>query len=221
MGQDVDGFCRILREAGHTVLTKDVTIAQPRLGNLPNTAADEVLEIYRALGGAQPSPTLRPGSWDVLVDDVLVELDEQLHFNRYRSLTLTAGSYEHLPRFPLADYRTFCAAKEGVCLKLGQGQKRWTSDSTEAQFGPSAPRGDLSGAGAPRWKQRALYDLIKDLTQLDSQAPPLARISIWDRLPGLPATTVEAAVHRAPTPPVTDALRRLIGDRSGRSMSRR
>jgi hypothetical protein len=142
----------------------------------------------------------------------------QLHFNRYRAITLNTPSCSGLSRFPLSSYRAFCSAKEPVCLKAGTGQKRWTSESTEAQFSPCAPRGDLSGPGAPRWKQRALYDLMKDLTQLEPDAPALARISIWDRLPGQPGMTVEAAVHRRPARQTADGLRRLIEKRFGRQL---
>jgi hypothetical protein len=218
MGQDVDGFCAILRAAGYTVLSKEIPFSAPRLGDLPGDDADGVLAVYRELGGVQQAPRLAPGSWDLLVHDVLVELDEQLHFNRYRAITLDSPSYRKLPLFPVETYRTFCSAKEPACLKAGTGQKRWTSESTEAQFGPCAERGDLSGGGAPRWKQRAIYDLMKDLTQLEPDAPALARISIWDRLPGQPGVTVEAAVHRTPTRQAAEGLRCLIEERSGRRL---
>jgi hypothetical protein len=57
---------------------------------------------------------------------------------------------------------------------------------------------------------------MKDLTQLDSSAPRLARIAIWDPLPGLAGLTVEEAVHRAPESRFADALRALVARRSGR-----
>ena len=218
MGQDVDGFCAILRDAGHSVVTTSIVTPTPRLDTLFDDVAKQVLDVYRKLGGRQASPTLRPGSWDCLVDGILVELDEQLHFNRYRALTLTAPAYELRPRFPLAVYRKFCSAKEGACLKAGSGQGRWMNDSTEAHFGPSGPRGELAGDGSSRWKQRALYDLMKDLTQVDAAAPALARIAIWDSLPGAPGTTVEQAVHSAPDKRAADGLRALISERAGRPL---
>jgi hypothetical protein len=218
MGQDVNGFCAILREAGHTVLTTGIVTPRPRVDDLPEDAAAEGVGLYRELGGCKEPGSLRPGAWDVLVDGVLVELDEQLHFNRYRVLTLQAKSYNHLSRFPLAGYRSFCATREDVCLKHGKGQGRWTNPSTEAHFGPAGPRGDLSGNGSPRWKQRAVYDLIKDLTQLDPGAAPLARIAIWDQLPGLPGLTVGDAVNRPPERQFAECLRLLIEKRSGHTL---
>lgn len=158
---------------------------------------------------------MKPGAWDVLVDGVLVELDEQLHFNRYRALTLQARSYNGIPHFPAAAYQGLCSTREDVCLKHGRGQGRWINPSTEAHFGPASPRGDLSGNGSRRWKQRAVYDLMKDLTQLDPDAAPLARIAIWDLLPSLSDTTVEDVVHRPSARGSIDSLRMLISDRSG------
>lgn len=145
----------------------------------------------------------------------MVELDEQLHFNRYRAITLGAFAYTSLPRFPVLAYQQFCETKESACLKSGSGQGRWLNNSTEGHFGPSGPRGDLSGSGSSRWKQRALYDFMKDVTQLGGQGPMLARIAIWDTLPGLAGVTVEHVIHRAPEPRFVAPLRALISERSG------
>jgi hypothetical protein len=218
MGQDVDGFCAILRDAGHTVLTTGIATPPPRVVDLPKDAAAEVAGLYRELGGRKEPGSLRPGAWDVLVDGVLVELDEQLHFNRYRAVTLQARSYTRMSRFPLASYQSFCETREDVCLRHGKGQGRWTNSSTEAHFGPAGPRGGLSGNGSPRWKQRAVYDLMKDLTQLDAGAAPLARISIWDPLPGFPGLTVEDAVNRPAEQQFAACLGVLVEERSGRTL---
>jgi hypothetical protein len=197
---------------------KSIPVAAPRLGNLPEQARKDVLSIYHALGGRQASPALRPGAWDVEVAGILIELDEQLHFNRYRARTLTAASYSLLSRFPLAVYQRFCSTKESVCLKMGASQGRWMNDSTEAHFGPSAARGVLTGGGSSRWKQRALYDLMKDLTQLNPDHPRVARLAMWDPLPSIPGVTVEDAVHRRPTDQTAHSLRVLLEQRGGRSL---
>jgi hypothetical protein len=89
------------------------------------------------------------------------------------------------------------------------------NSSTEGHFGPSGPRGDLSGRGSSRWKQRALYDFMKDLTQLNPLAPAVARIAIWDLLPGFDDVTVEHAVHRPDERRFSVGLRALIEDRAG------
>ena len=52
---------------------------------------------YYVAGGAPSacgpsSPRFRPGRWDlVFEEDLVVELDEELHFNRYRASTLTTS----------------------------------------------------------------------------------------------------------------------------------
>lgn len=210
MGQDVDGFCAILRAGGHEVSTSSIPASAPRLADLSNAAQREALRVYRALGGKQPAPQLRPGSWDVLVDGVLVEFDEQLHFNRYRAFTLKSPLYEKLSRVPLEAYRGFCQDYEAICLKHGASQGRWMNPSTEGHFGPSAVRGDLSGNGSSRWKQRALYDFMKDVAP---QQLPTARVAIWDRVPGAGELTVEAATNDAPDPDLAPGLWQLLSAR--------
>lgn len=190
MGQDVDGFCAILRAGGHEVFTSSIPVSTPRSADLAEPAQAEVLRLYRALGGPQDAPMLRPGPWDIWADGVLIELDEQLHFNRYRAMTLESSAYEQLTLFPLDRYRLFCQEREAVCLKHGASQGRWMNQSTDNHFGPSGPRGDLSAAGSSRWKQRALYDFMKDV---GVQAVPMARIAIWDVIPGTSGLTIEAA----------------------------
>jgi hypothetical protein len=216
MGKDFDGLCTILRAAGHVVTAAGIRAPRPRVHDLPPAAQKDVAESYSRLGGVRPPVDLKPGPWDLQVDDVLVELDEELHFNRYRSDTLTAVSYGQLPRFPLDLYREFCSDREPDCLKHGGGQGRWVNDSTERHFGASGPRGDLKGRGSSRWKQRATYDLIKDLTQLDPTHPRVARIAIWDVLPGLAPVSVKDAVHRPNEPRFAEAVRALITERAGR-----
>ena len=124
-----------------------------------------MLGVYRALGGVLDSPKLRPGAWDLAFeDDLVVELDEELHFNRYRLLTLDVPWYSDQAWAP--EHRELCVDHEGECLSAGKWGQRWTNDSCIAMFGPGSPPGVLDGAGAPRWKQRALYDAMKDLVPL-------------------------------------------------------
>jgi hypothetical protein len=192
VGQDVNGFCAIMRAAGHDVTVASIPVSSPRLEDLRESARAETLRLYRALGGGHDSPKLSPGPWDIVVDKVIVELDEELHFNRYRRLTLESPSYSAVPAFPMDLYRRFCTDHEAVCLKHGSSQGRWMNPSTEGHFGPSGPRGDLSGAGASRWRQRALYDFMKDVAP---HPLPMARIAIWDVIPGTSGVTVGAATN--------------------------
>ena len=61
----------------------------------------EIESVYRSLGGILPSIPLNLRHWDTEFDEIAVELDEELHFNRYRSITLKSAIYTRLPQFPL------------------------------------------------------------------------------------------------------------------------
>ena len=116
--------------------------------------------VHATLGGRDESPQLRPGSWDLAFDgELLIELDEELHFNRYRSVTLRRDWTTALPW--RNDYLRYCRDREVDCLAAGSWGKRWSNPSCEAMFGPGDPSGVFRQGGAPRWKQRALYDAIK------------------------------------------------------------
>lgn len=149
----------------------------PRWPGQPNGTGDRASDLYRKLGGVQTQPRLAPGKWDLAFADLVVELDEELHFNRYRCATLSDEWTKALPWS--ADYRRFSAEYEGECIRAGSWGKRWTTDSAEAQFGPASEPKDLPRHGAPRWKQRALYDSMKDALA-DSGAVRLARLSVHD-----------------------------------------
>lgn len=141
---------------------------------------DPLLELYRRLGGRQSSPILRSGGWDLVFEGPLVvELDEELHFNRYRAMTLNAPWSPELPWHD--DYLMYCHEHEADCLAAGRWGKRWTNDSCARMF-TGGPPGELDGASAPRWKQRALHDAIKDSAPAIGSPTMLARLSIYDRL---------------------------------------
>lgn len=155
----------------------------PRLEALDNEARERVAETFHALGGRTPMPRLRPGSWDLAYSDGLaVELDEELHFNRYRARTLQPRWATTLPWRDT--YLNFCADFEKECLAAGRWGKRWTSPSCESMFGPPSPPGVLNELGSPRWKQRALYDAVKDIAALQSPTLRLCRLSVWDEIDG-------------------------------------
>lgn len=167
----------LLLEAGF-----EPAAASARVGNAldDETMRAPAMSMYRALGGVQAAPRLTPGPWDLSFDGLVIELDEELHFNRYRSRTLAEAWAVSLPW--VADYKRFCDSHEVLCLKAGRSPSgRWTSPSTERQFGVSALRGELGETGSARWKQRALYDAIKDLAAAQGRYR-LARLSIHDQI---------------------------------------
>src|SRR5437879_2308679 len=98
----------------------------PRLEDIDKREqAPAVAEVYHKLGGVLSSPRLNLRPWDMEFDGVAVELDERLHFNRYRALTLDSPVYTQLSTFPLNLYREYCSAFEVCCLKAGGYGGKW------------------------------------------------------------------------------------------------
>ena len=176
----------------------------PRLADLPEPLRSEVLGLYRQLGGQLDAPVFRPGAWDLSYSNVIVELDEDMHFNRYRALTLETRSAAALPW--AAAYRHYAGTHEH---RSGTGGKRWTTPSAERMFGPADEHQVFEDGGAPRWKQRALYDAIKDAAAAAGLVQ-LARVSIYDAVNRI---RIEDALRGRDT--ITpDSLRRFVGSRS-------
>lgn len=155
---------------------------------MPAEAAARIVELFRQLGGRGEADRLRPGAWDLAFEGgLLVELDEQLHFNRYRATTLHAEWIRPLPW--RNTYIVFCQEREQDCLADGRWGQRWTNPSCERLFGPADPPGTFERGGAPRWKQRALYDALKDMLGVAGSVK-LARLAIYDRIEGIELQTV-------------------------------
>ncbi|AWG71869.1 hypothetical protein I3U86_23715 [Mycobacteroides abscessus subsp. massiliense] len=139
--------------------------------------------------------------------DLVIELDEEQHFNRYRALTLDTPFAAKLPWRDT--YLTQCASFEMTCRKKASNWRYWTNPSSEKSFGPSGPPGKLDEAGSPRWKQRAIYDAMRDATAL-SGTIRLARLSRWDEIDGIPLwQALEGS-----TPIDSASLLSLIADRT-------
>ena len=207
-GARAQALAALLVEAGLPVT--DVRPPAPRLETLPSQLQSDVLDLYRSLGGRLDRPVLRPGAWDLaLAGGDVVELDEELHFNRYRARTLD-GTWSR--RLPWRDaYLTLCQTEEPACLSAGSWGKRWTNSSCEAMFGTPGPAGDMGApGGAPRWKQRALYDAIKDAYAAGSTGPRLVRLAVYDDLGGTPLGVVLQGGAR----PAPEVLRELVSRRT-------
>jgi hypothetical protein len=143
----------------------------------------EIQALCSALGG-DPTTPIRPGAWDLaFAGGLVVELDEELHFNRFRTRTLQPAWTAALPW--REDYLAHSNVHEQECSAAGRWGRRWTSGASETMFGPPPAPGVPEGRGAPRWKQRALYDAVKDITASTSSAIRLARLSVWDTVGGV------------------------------------
>jgi hypothetical protein len=141
----------------------------------------EVAEVFQRLGGVEGTIRINPGSWDCITDGIVVELDETRHFNRYRLTTLDSPIYKQLSSFPFDCYQMYCRSHEAQCLLDAGYGGYWSNPSCVTQFGPGGEPKMLDGCGAPRWKQRAFYDFLKDLSPL-ALGLPVARISVWDSI---------------------------------------
>jgi hypothetical protein len=118
-------------------------------------------------------------------DYLMIELDEELHFNPYREETLKRAVYKRafLSKFPSNAYIGYCSSHKGACLKRGSFGNYWSTNASEVQFNKPSSPGNLVGVGSPRWKQRAIYDLIKDAAPGFIDNICVSRISVWDKLP--------------------------------------
>lgn len=144
----------------------------------------DLVSLYRDLGGSKDYPQLWPGTWDLSFDGALVELDEELHFNRYRRQTIEAGFGSAAPWASF--YLDASVRQEPDCLRAGRWGARWTSPATTRMFGEAAEPGNLSSpGGAPRWKERALYDAMRDAAGSSLSDVHIARLSVWDEVAGV------------------------------------
>lgn len=194
-----------LRELGFSEVDKP---SRPKLAAMTPEAQEQVMDLYRALGGVHPDPPLTTGPWDsAYAGNLVVELDESAHFNRYRAITLEREWAQGLPW--KAAYAAYAKEFEDACRKGRSHGGYWTNPSTERQFGPPGPNGQLDGAGSPRWKQRALYDAMRDIAALHGEVR-LVRLSVYDDLGGVPL----GSVLSGKAPLNIDVLRALIAERT-------
>jgi len=139
----------------------------------------ELAHTYRQLGGRGIQARIAPGGWDIATERCIIELDEQRHFNRYRSATLGSPVYGVNRLFDLEDYRHFCDFHEDECLRSARYGGYWSTSVSDREFGPPSPLGILEGAGPSRWKQRAFYDFVKDAWALAIDLP-MIRLTVWE-----------------------------------------
>jgi hypothetical protein len=182
MGQRQSTLVGLLESAGYPAGSGVLARPSTRSRGAGDQATwAELLRVYKQLDGVLGACPLQAGPWDLEVGGVAVELDEEQHFNRYRLITLDSFVYAAQARFPIDEYRSHCMLYERECIHKASNRGYWTSPSTITQFGPAGPLRDLNPPGAPRWKQRAFYDFLKDLAPVLA-GTRVARIAIWDSL---------------------------------------
>jgi hypothetical protein len=206
-GKRAAALAKALQVTGLTPVAPAAAPPRPSPPDLPDAVRTELLGLYRQLGGTAPTPLLRPGSWDLaFTDGLVVELDEELHFNRYRAATLAASWEVGLPW--TKTYLSHCAQHEHECWDAGRWGSRWTNPSAAKAF-TGGPAGQLDDGGAPRWKQRAIYDALKDTVKLVEAEVRLARVATHDTIDGTQLGDMLAG--KQPTDPA--AIRQLVDSR--------
>lgn len=149
---------------------------------LQNTSFEKyLLEAYGNLGGLMDPPDIKFTVSFMEFGRFCVQLDEAIHFNRYRAKTLRSAFYEKLASFPTMKYRTYCRKYEVECLKAGTSKPYWTNDEAEKHFGKSQHSGDLGLNGSAGWKMTAFKDFLTDLI-CRKRKIRLLRIPVWDDL---------------------------------------
>lgn len=141
----------------------------------------DALKIYKKLGGVLPEIPVNAGAYDIDTREFIIELDEENHFNRYRLATLDSVIYQENKNLDVAKYKICCRQYEDKCRRTPLGY--WENSSTQKMFGVSPVDGDFGIDAPSRWKQRAFYDYIKDVTSIVLDVPIL-RISIYDLYKG-------------------------------------
>ena len=180
MGKRQSALQLELQRAGFVLAHPQSKPGGPRTGHLPREMAAAINHLAASFGAA-PGARFAPGAWDIaLAGGLLVELDEQSHFNRYRTATLNLPWSPFLPWH--GPYSRYCPAFEYRALAHGG---YWANRSSTIMFGGADRPGVFGYFGSPRWKQRAVYDAIKDAWALSMPGYTLTRLSIYDTVGGV------------------------------------
>lgn len=176
----------LLAAAGYRIAAKPPKASTE---DMSAKARGTAMEVYERLGGRPEGRAINSGTWDLAVEgNLLIEVDEQEHFTRHRIVSLEGTTFPWT-----ADYQRYSAAHEDRCRTYG---KYWTTDRSAAMFGPASAPGNHDGVGSPRWRQRALYDAVRDIWVQDNPGWRLARLSMYDVVDGVRFNEVLTGKHQ-------------------------
>ncbi len=121
-------------------------------------------EIFEELGGKGPFPQLEKVKFDAKINRMVILVDFELNFNRYRLKTFRSELYDNF-QFPFVEaHKRLCRTFEKECMKAGFQGRHWNGPPVARQwFGDSEEIGDFSGNGSAGWKLRAYNDAQIDL----------------------------------------------------------
>lgn len=139
-------------------------LLQVNKGFLKGKGENLLIEVFRELGGIGTPPILEKLKFDFKINRTLFLYDGEVHFNRYRLISIKSAIYDHFS-YPWRDaYLRLCRNFEKECLKVGLQDRIWNGPPIAPKvFGKSEVFGDLSGNGSPGWKLNAYNDAQHDL----------------------------------------------------------
>lgn len=146
-----------------------------------SSLADNIGIIYAQLGGKGHWQQIELPTIDIWAGDYFLMIDDHLHFNRYRGITLRAPQYQKTSILHLDSYQRYCRQYEAECKKAGLAKNLWTTTKAEQHFGEAAEVGEFEGNGSPAWKLRAFEALLIDSAAVVSQVK-LLRLPIYANL---------------------------------------
>lgn len=181
MASQLDHLKDILTRNGIVHLPNTLPrLTMPKLRQSAHYAA--LKESYLELGGLKADLPFDTNPYFLELFNKAVVIDDSIHFNAYRSKTLSCSIYtQHLLNFPLQNYKRYCRQHQNNCLMAASRNELWTNSIAERHFGESDAFGDLGIYGAAAWKLRAMYDLITDATTL-LLPYEVIRISLYDTI---------------------------------------
>jgi len=121
-------------------------------------------EVFLDLGGKGATPLLERLKFDFKINRFVFIYDDEVHFNRYRLISLKCSIYDAFS-FPWRDaYLRLCRNFERECQKAGSQERIWNGPPLASKvFGKSGDYGDLNGSGSSGWKLNAYNDAQYDL----------------------------------------------------------
>nr|MBI1232568.1 hypothetical protein [Cytophagales bacterium] len=155
----------LLKTLDHCGITYEADfLLQSRPGLLDKRAAEWLQSVYQQLGGNGDAVHLSKLRFDFAIGRHLFLVDDAVHFNRYRLLTLKSDLYTTFT-FPWeVSYTRLCRQQERACLQAGLQDRIWNGPPFASScFGKSEEYGDLSGNGSAGWKLTAYNDMQYDL----------------------------------------------------------
>lgn len=138
------------------------------------------LDVFEDLNGKKERLSYKQREYTLETEDFLLILDDELYYNRYKSVTFRAELYDKLG-YNLPLMRTKCRNLEKECLKKGSVKHIWTNPDAELIFGRSEEPGDFGLNGSAGWKLLAWQDYLADLNAFERKKK-LIRISSFDEL---------------------------------------